>query len=148
MHSKEHIKQACIKLIEQRIITAETAMRNAQESSNSEDKSSAGDKYETARAMGQIARDMNAKQLMQAQLDMNELQKLDIQPTNFVKKGALVKTPQATYFIALGLGAIQMPHETITVISPKSPLGSVLMGKKAGETYSFNNQNINIEHIW
>ena len=64
---KVQIKQHCLLVIEQRIKTAQTAMQNAQDSANNENKSTAGDKYETARAMGQLDRDMNAKQLKEAQ---------------------------------------------------------------------------------
>ena len=49
-------------------------MANAQESANAEEKSSAGDKYETGRAMMQIERDKAAQQL-------NESMKLEIVPT-------------------------------------------------------------------
>ena len=41
-------------------------MRNAQEAANEESKSSAGDKYETGRAMMQIERDNAAAQLDEA----------------------------------------------------------------------------------
>jgi hypothetical protein len=38
-------------------------MESAQQSANSEEKSSAGDKYETSRAMGHLEKDMHARQL-------------------------------------------------------------------------------------
>ncbi len=58
---KEKLKDEAISIVQNRINSAATAMANAQESANSNDKSSAGDKYETSRAMGQLDRDMNAK---------------------------------------------------------------------------------------
>jgi hypothetical protein len=55
---KQAIKAACIALLEKRLAISQLAMDQAQESANSDDKSSAGDKYETGRAMGQRDRDM------------------------------------------------------------------------------------------
>ena len=67
---KKEILFRCISLVEKRIEAAIHAMHQAQEAANSEGKSSAGDKYETSRAMGQLDRDMNAKQVAEAQRDL------------------------------------------------------------------------------
>jgi hypothetical protein len=56
---KIRLFEHCKNEIERRVANFEYAMMDAQASANSEDKSSAGDKYETGRAMSQIARDMN-----------------------------------------------------------------------------------------
>ena len=50
------LKNFALDLIGQRMTTAKEAMQQAQESANSEEKSSAGDKYETGRAMGHLQR--------------------------------------------------------------------------------------------
>jgi hypothetical protein len=60
---KSKLLAMCIEYVEQRISSATTAMQNAQEAANEEGKSSAGDKYETGRAMMQIERDQAAAQL-------------------------------------------------------------------------------------
>jgi hypothetical protein len=144
---KQNILAACRELLLQRIHTAEQAMKAAQESSNSEDKSSAGDKYETARAMGQLARDMNAKQLAQAQKELAELQRIDLQPAPKVKTGSLVACGPSLYFIAIGLGTISVDGENIIVISPKSPLALLMLGMEKGGIFTFNQKNISIENI-
>ena len=72
----------CTALLVQRITVSETAMKNAQESANSEDKSSAGDKYETSRAMGHLDRDMNAKQLLVAKQD--SLCEFELEPNSTI----------------------------------------------------------------
>ncbi len=100
---KNNLKQFCINIIEQRIATAKSAINDAQEAANSEEKSSAGDKYETARAMGQLARDMNAKQLVQAQKELAELNRIDLQESKIIKLGSLIQTETSIYFIAVGL---------------------------------------------
>lgn len=130
-----------------RIAHAEKAMNAAQESSNSEDKSSAGDKYETSRAMGQLDRNMNAKQLAQAQLELQELHKIDLQPTQTIKSGALVTCLKDIYFIAIGLGPIFVNNKKIIVLSPKSPLAQAMWGKKKEDNFTFNQANISINSV-
>lgn len=145
--SKENILHACKHILQERIATAEKAMNAAQEASNSEDKSSAGDKYETSRAMGQLDRNMNAKQLFQAQTELGELLKIDIQPTLTVKSGALIVCETTIYFIALGLGPILVDDQKIIVLSPKSPLAQAMWAKKKGDSILFNQRNIKITNI-
>jgi hypothetical protein len=147
MVSKQNILETCKELILQRIHTAGQAMKAAQESSNSEDKSSAGDKYETARAMGQLARDMNAKQLVQAQQELAELNKIDLRSTEIIKTGSCVETDLALYFIAVGLGLLTIEMQTIAVLSPRSPLALQMMGKKQGDQFTFNGKSYLILRI-
>lgn len=144
---KENILNACKALLQERIAHAGKAMKAAQESSNSEDKSSAGDKYETARAMGQLDRNMNAKQLAQAQQELNDLQKIEIHPLQIVKTGALIVCQTDIYFIAIGLGPIIVDTQKVIVLSPKSPLALQMWGKKKEDVISFNQRNITITNV-
>lgn len=122
-------------------------MKEAQEASNSEDKSSAGDKYETARAMGQLSRDMNARQLVQARKEMAELHKIDLQPASKIRTGSLVISDASVYFIAIGLGIVSVSGADIIVISPGSPIALQMIGKAPGEHFTFNQRNILVKKI-
>ena len=51
LKTKAKLYDSCLKLVDERVAHIEDAMRNAQASANEETKSSAGDKYETGRAM-------------------------------------------------------------------------------------------------
>ena len=145
--SKENILNACKELLQERIAHAQKAMNAAQESSNSEDKSSAGDKYETSRAMGQLDRNMNAKQLAQALQELNDIQKIDIQPTQVIKSGALIVCSTDTYFIAIGIGPTVVDNQKIIVLSPKSPLATEMWGKRKGDQFTFNQRKISITNV-
>lgn len=59
---QNQFKKAGLLRIEERITITKLAIANAQEAANSQDKSSAGDKYETGRAMGHLEKDMYARQ--------------------------------------------------------------------------------------
>ena len=51
---KDELYKKCVQIIENQILLAQQGIENAQQAANEETKSSAGDKYETTRAMMQI----------------------------------------------------------------------------------------------
>ena len=135
---KEKIISYLFEIITARINTAKTAMDAAQEAANSEGKSSAGDKYETSRAMGQIDRDMFAKQMDNAQKELSVLEKINFKKTfDTVGLGALVKTTAGYFMLAISIGKLQIEETTFIVISQNSPIGLDLMGKKVGDKFTF-----------
>lgn len=144
MERKEKWLRAAEEVISQRIASAEKAMKRAQEAANSEEKSSAGDKYETGRAMSQLERDMNARQLAQAKQELAQLAKLDLSLKTTVMPGSALKTSEGWYFIALGLGKMEFEGENCIMVAPASPLGKILLGKKPGDTLVWNEKTIDI----
>ena len=129
----------CIAEVKQKVLEVFKGINQAQESLESDTKSSAGDKYETAREM--IQQDLNRyhEQLDKTQRDLSILQRLDINFTNSnVQLGSLVITDLAFYFIAVSLGRTVSEGESIMVISPSSPIGRLLIGKSVGEQIYFN----------
>lgn len=146
--NKNDILNHCKSLLAQRIENAEKAMNNAQESTISEDKSSAGDKFETSRAMGHMNKEMYAKQLVLLKQELAIINQIKLQNQyNKVVLGALVITNQNTIFIATGLGKIVVDKQEIMAISPHSPLGKLLALKMVGNTYTLNNQHFEILSI-
>ncbi len=142
------LKAECIKMLEERIKNASEAMLSAQESANSEGKSSAGDKYETSRAMGQQDRDMNARQLEQARKDLSYIQSLDVEkPKSTIAPGTLVICKEGTYFLSAGLGSVKINSQQIHLVSPAAPLANLLLGKTAGDKISLNGRVIEILEI-
>lgn len=146
---KEEVKSICIQLIEARVQTATDAMEQAQEAANSEEKSSAGDKYETGRAMSQRERDMNAMQLKEAKLELILLYSIVVDKIyKQVESGSVIKTKDKTYFVATGLGSIKVNEEKIYVLSPKAPLALHFIGKRIGEVFQFNGNEFEILEIF
>jgi hypothetical protein len=66
MDIKIKLYQYCVEFIDKRIAGAREAIQIAQDSANEETKSSAGDKYETGRAMAQLEIEKNTTQLEEA----------------------------------------------------------------------------------
>lgn len=146
---KKELQQRCITVLEQRIATADQAMDQAQEAANSEEKSSAGDKYETSRAMGQLSRDMNAKQLEEARRDLAFVKNLQSgRLFNSAQAGSVVIVEGITFFISLGLGTIDLHDSKVVLISPTAPVALQLEGKKAGDTFAFRGNDAKILDIF
>lgn len=146
---KKRLHQHCIQLIEQRIATTLAIIDNARDAANSEEKSSAGDKYETGRAMGHLDQEMHGKQLAANRKELAALLNIDCSVTNNkVTTGSFIKCPAHSFFIAAGLGKIQFEGETIFVLSPLAPLAVTLLHKKAGDSIAFNNNTAVILEVF
>ena len=146
---KDQLKQYCRSLIEQRITAAKTAIANAQQAANGEEKSSAGDKYETGRAMGHLEKDMYACQLAE---NIKELAALDAVNSHLiydhVTSGAFVQCGEVSFFIAAGLGKQILNGKTIFFLSPHAPLAKTLQEKKTGNNLFFNGKDIAITGVF
>ena len=147
--AKARLKRWALDLIGQRIAVTREAIDQAQQSANQEEKSSAGDKYETGRAMGHLQKDMHARQLTEY---IKELATLHSVNTDILYAaagpGAFIQTSQIAFFIAAGLGKQQPDGRTIYFLSPLAPLAKGLHNKKAGDCVVFNNASLTILEIY
>lgn len=129
----------CQQYVQQRIDTARQAMEAAQEAANSESKSSAGDKYETGRAMAQLERDRNAQLLAGALQLERDLQQVTIDKIyESVQPGCIVTTNRGVYFISIGGGKLVLNDTAYYAVSAGSPIAIALAGRRVGEVATFN----------
>lgn len=130
----EHLKT----LLGERMQVAWDAMEAAQESANDQGKSSMGDKYETSRSMGQLDRNMHARQYEQARQERLILEKINENEAPARSAvGSLLETTAGWFFIAVSLGAVKLENETVLAVSSSSPVGASLIGKEAGSYFEF-----------
>jgi transcription elongation GreA/GreB family factor len=121
------------------------AMDAVQQSANSETKSTAGDKHETARAMAQLEVEMLSKQLGEINKSVDLLKRIPIRNTSdTVQPGSVVETSIGTFYLSVGLGNIQVDGKTIMAISIESPLAKAILGKKSGENIEWRGDIIKI----
>lgn len=102
------------------------------ESLRQETKSTAGDKYETSRAMLHIEQGNIASQLsvlLQQKAILESISVKSNSPTESIQLGSLVKTNKGYIFIAAALGKLTVDAQPIFAVSPESPLGKLLLGK-------------------
>lgn len=150
--SNQRIKAAlfvrCQQYVQQRIDNARQAMEAAQEAANSESKSSAGDKYETGRAMAQLERDRHAQLLAEARKIENELTRLNIDKTyEAVQPGSLVVTSRGTYFISISAGKLTIDQADYFAVSAVSPIAMALAGRRVGQSATFNNMTFEVVEV-
>ena len=146
--TKHKLLAECNRYVEARIATAKQSMTNAQNAANEEDKSSAGDKYETGRAMMQIERDKAAQQLDEAlKLKVALDQILPDAVNEKVTLGSIVLTSSKKFFIGIGIGKLIVDGDEFLVIGPASPIGKALIGLRANDTIVFNNEPLNILQV-
>jgi len=145
---KRKLLANCREIIEQRIRIARNAMNEAQDAANTELKSSAGDKYETGRAMMLIERENHAIQLSEALHVKKVLEQISVdKKLNQVQTGSLVVTTNGNFFVAIGVGKIMIDENAFFVVSPSSPIGMKLKNIQKGEAINFNGKNVKILDI-
>jgi hypothetical protein len=146
---KQRLKRWALDGIVQRIAASREAIDQAQQAANQEEKSSAGDKYETGRAMGHLQKDMHARQLAES---MKELAALHSVQTDLLYSaagpGAFIRAEGVAFFIAAGLGRQQSEGQTILFLSPQAPLAKILQNKKLGDHLLFQGTNVTILEIF
>lgn len=146
--TKQVLYAQCLVYVQERIRTATEAMQSAQESANSESKSSAGDKYETGRAMAQLERDRHAQLLADAKRTLADLEKINPDmTTSVVVPGSLVQTSRGTFFLSISAGKFTHDGTDYFAVSVASPIGALLMGKRVGETVLFNRLEYEIRAV-
>jgi len=123
-------------------------MDNAQQSANEEGKSSAGDKYETGRAMMQIERDRAAHQLQEAIQLKTVLDQIksEMAPER-ISFGSLVITDSKRIFISIGIGKLMVSEIEYFIVAPTSPLGKALLGLKVNDRLTFNKGVMTVREI-
>ena len=147
---KSSLKNYCLTLIEQRINHSRQAMNQAQHAANSEEKSSAGDKYETSRAMNQRERDMFAQQLDAALQELSLAASIDCSGiNNTTVPGTVIISQNACFFIFAGLGKLKFEGKDVFVISPRAPLVvEQFFQKKSTDSFLINGKTDYIVDIF
>jgi transcription elongation GreA/GreB family factor len=148
MTTKQKLHNTCLIHLEERITDLKSRIASIVESRNNETKSSAGDKYETSRAMMQMEEDKVVAQLELAQQMQSRLRQLNTLATDeTIRLGSLVKTSLRNYYLSIGLGKIVLDKENYYCISTDSPIGKLLLGKKRGDTIAFNGVKDEIKEL-
>jgi transcription elongation GreA/GreB family factor len=148
MNTKQALLEYGLRNVEERISQMQEEIKQVQASANEETKSSAGDKYETQRSMAQLEVQRITQQLMALEKQRHALRALArTRVEGTVIPGSLVATSQGIFFISISLGRVELDLQPYYLISPDSPVGKLLTGKRAGESISFNRQRYDILRV-
>lgn len=139
MDVKNALYAHCLKQLRQRMETIREEISKIQSAANLETKSSVGDKYETGRAMAQQEIELNTRQLSENEALEATMISMTLHTTSDrVTHGSLVTTSSGIFFIAISIGKVELDNNLYYVVSPGSPVGKLLMGKRAGEGFLWN----------
>lgn len=145
---KQHLLEACRQHVTARIAQSQQAIAAASEAAASDGRSSAGDKYETTREMMQQEIDRYQQSLANAKQMEQHLAAVDIRPQSGpATLGSLVETNRGTFFIAIGIGRLEVDGRAYGIVSPVSPIGAQLLGKTIGQRFVFNSQEYTVSQI-
>ncbi len=145
---KHKLLDECHEYVQRRLQRIQGSIADIQESLTTETKSTAGDKHETGRAMLQLEREKAGKQLAEVQRLQEILYKIDISSTSApIHLGSLVMTSQGNYFLSISIGKIAVDNQSYLAIAVNSPIGKLLLGKRIGDSFSFNGNHFGIINI-
>lgn len=145
---KHNIIEICKNHLENNIHSLNSIINEVSESSNSESKSSAGDKHETSKAMMQLEIEKLGNQLKDAEIQLIEFNKIDFfKVHSIISLGSLVETNRGLFLIASSIGKITVNDKNVFVISSMSPLATVMIGKKINYVFSFNQIDYSIINL-
>jgi len=140
---KKKLYEACLLFVNEKQNTVTTTIESNKKALFSETKSSAGDKHETGRAMLQLEMEKASQQLAVINQMKAVLDKIIIENTSTIScLGSLIITNKGTYYLAISTGKITINAIDFYAISTYSPIGKELLGKKVGDSISFNNAEI------
>jgi len=145
---KQQLYNLCIAYVQKRMDEAEHAFKDAEKAQNEDTKSSAGDKYETGRAMMQQEKDRNTIQLNEANKLMVALNHISTKGNSVeAETGSLVITDNGKFYIAISAGILTVEGEPYFAVSPASPVGVKLKGLKAGDGFELNGKKYKVGEV-
>jgi transcription elongation GreA/GreB family factor len=145
---KKELYDQCVSYVRKRMDAAELGIKEAQKASNEDTKSSAGDKYETGRAMMQQETNRNLAQLNEANKLMVALNRIGTTSTSKkAETGSVIITNNGDFYLAISAGTLSVNGKTYFAVSPASPIGVILAGKTAGDSFTLNNKLYKIEVV-
>ncbi|HEX5001985.1 MAG TPA: 3-oxoacyl-ACP synthase [Bacteroidia bacterium] len=145
-------KQKLYKLLceemDNRIKELQITLDSAIHSRNSDTKSSAGDKHETGREMLQQEIDQYTSRLAVLNQQFQILKNINPEKCHkTIAGGSIVKTNTGIFFFSIAAQKIITDNQECFPISIDSPIGHTFKGKTAGESFRFNNREIEVLEV-
>ncbi len=145
---KLRLYKHCLDHVNHQIDIINRALDDAQCAANDETKNSAGDKYETGRAMKQRESELLVRRLNDAHALQKTLHQIDIsKKCERVKPGALVTTSMGIFFIAISADEVVVDNEEYCLVSQESPIGAAMLNSRPGASFKFRDSVVKITAV-
>jgi transcription elongation GreA/GreB family factor len=148
MTFKQKIKQHHLVLLQDKIDVYQDMILGLSNDAQNDAKGSAGDKHETALSMMHLEQEKLTNKLKETIVLKEILENIDVSKTTAtIVLGSYVKVNAMQLFISAALPKILIDEITILSVSPQSPLGSQLMGKKQHDIVVVNGTTFTILEV-
>ena len=148
MTFKQKIKQHHLVLLQDKIDVYQDMISGLSEGAQNDAKGSAGDKHETALSMMHLEQEKLTNKLKETIVLKEILEKIDDSKNlATIALGSYVTVNSMQLFISAALPKILIDEITILSVSPQSPLGSQLMGKKQHDIVVVNGTTFTIFEV-
>lgn len=145
---KKKLHNHCENYIRKKLKILEKRKNELKLALESEDKRSAGDKHETGRAMIQLEREKLGKQILENEQVLKKYISYKKTSNNEnVRTGSIVITTDLNYYLSLPAGFLKNDSNIFYCVSPESPIGKLLLGKKVKDEIYLNKKTSTILEI-
>lgn len=145
---KQKIHSSCKAMLLQKAGALQQLLYELTDSAANETKSSAGDKFETTRAMLHIEQDRVRSQIAEAAAQLAILDGIDAAAImQRAALGSLITMDNSHYFLSTALGKITVDGKQVICLSMQSPLGTKMKGLSAGDSLTWNGRTLVIESV-
>lgn len=145
---KQKLYNACVSSLTEKVKELEDNIQQIQQSANEETKSSAGDKYETGRAMAQLEIEKLSMQLTELRKAAQELSRISPgQKSTTVKHGSLLFTDRGNFYIAVNAGQFTIDMTVIYAVSANAPIAQSAMGLGVFDSFVVNGKKFTISLV-
>ena len=147
--NKEVLKTIAIQLLEQKLVALDTQIAAVQESAGADTKSSAGDKYETSRAMMHLEQEKLHRQRASFETQLAVLQRIDFnQQLERVQLGAVLDTGNMKLCVAVGLGKVDVPSiGMVFFVSADAPITKAIWHKAAEDNFMLSGNFFTVKTV-
>lgn len=137
---------ACFRTVLETVVAeCECELAHLDEAASNETKSSAGDKYETAREMISQARRMQLERCDKAARGLEWLSQLE--PTRVYEAaaaGCLIETDKIAYLLGILTESVTVEGVAVQGLTLASPLGQALKGTRVGDRVAWRGESLDI----
>ena len=134
--------------LNEKISELRSQLESVQSSVLEETKSSAGDKYETGRAMAQNEVFKLETQLAEWQASHHHFLNTNFTDTvEIITDGNLIETDFGWFLISVSVGNLTESSFQVKTISQNAPIGKLLKGKRKGDIIQINGKLIKVLQI-
>ncbi|RPA67221.1 hypothetical protein EF405_17330 [Cyclobacteriaceae bacterium YHN15] len=145
---KSELLQKAQGMLREQIRDVQLQLSQLQESSETEEKSSAGDKFETHQEMLNQTRDMLQKSLAKDKILLAQLNAVPIKTMERVEEGAILELSIGKIWVSVPIGKVNLNGIDYQLVSKDSPLINVLWNLKTGDPYDFRGKKEKILAVY